>query len=305
MVAAEEGQGLKRPAEQPAAGLPPIAKAKSVTKAPPPGKAGAVAKAPPPAAAAAAEEIAAPATPPPAGEEAVVGAVGPQKVETWREYEETDPLYALLGQVGSDKVFKGEEFFPDLMDKYLEKIFGGGVTERPKDWVEIWASMDIPVDRQPLALTPIMKWSLKMKPEETGMILAELLKGHRTKSNTIVESVIATMKDTTDPCGVLQEFLYTIYPRGAASPWGWSRIGWSWQEWWKIAVTIISALTPSSAFDEMATLLNRIEAVGLVPLARQQIWNGKRLESAREVLLKFSELESEADLFACIDATLR
>jgi len=226
------------------------------------------------------------------------------RTDTWRDFEGSDPLYALLGEVGQDKVYVNG-LRAEVLDRYLHKLFIDKAARKPKDWVEVWAAMDIPVDNQPAVLTPILAFGLKHSPETLGRVIFELLKGHRVKTNAIVDSVQATMSGYVDKYGVLREFLFNIFPKGPASEWGWSRIGWSWTEWWKIVEGTLCVLDPLSAFDELAALLDRVEATGKTPLVDQSmIWKAERLAKARKKLCLLGSVEDEVDLIACVDAAL-
>lgn len=236
----------------------------------------------------------------------------PPKKDTWKEFEETDPLYALLGEVSNYKVMDNKgNFNADLMQKYLEKVFiGSGVgrpaMKKPKDWVEIWAAMDIPVDNQIPALTPIVAYAVVHAPQHLGKILSELLKGHRTKTKTIEEAVKNSMSGMRDDYGVLREMAFNIFPKGPHSEWGWSRVGWSWQQWWGLISATMGALEPSSAFDELILLFEKIEEKGGTPLAKQpMVWNEKRLKTARSTLCAFGGLEDPDDLEACTELAFK
>lgn len=225
----------------------------------------------------------------------------------WREFVESDPLYALLGEVQEDRVVGPDGKVREVpLNRYLHTLLVRKAAKKPKDWVEVWASMTIPIDSQAAVLTQIINFGMKHAPAGFGKILGELIKGHRVKTKAVEDSVHGgALKGAIDRHGVLREMLYIIYPKGPSSEWGWSRVGWGWQEWWKILDHTLTALDATSAFNELATLLDRIEAEGGIPLAQQQIWNEKRLGTARTLLCKLGEVEDEADLLACLDATLK
>merc|ERR550537_352448 len=119
--------------------------------------------------------------------------------------------------------------------------------------------MDIPVDNQVVPLAHILSFSRQHAPEGLGKVVGELLRGHRVKSKSIQEAVEIAFKDADDREGNLADFLHSIIPRGDAAPWGWSRIGWSWQQWWKLTTTVLTSLNSNAAFDSLASLLDRIE----------------------------------------------
>ncbi|CAE8621370.1 unnamed protein product, partial [Polarella glacialis] len=143
-------------------------------------------------------------------------------------------------------------------------------------------------------------------PESLGSVLGELLKGHRVKTKAVEEAVVSGMAGTEDRYGVLREMLFMVFPKSPHSDWGWSRVGWSWQEWWKILEKTMSTIDSVSAFDELSLLLERIEASGGKPLAQQgQVWSEVRLSKVRALLCKLGGVEDENDLSACLDVTIR
>lgn len=298
----------KRPAPGQPAGGPPTAKAriaKSGAAAPATAKAP-VAKAP----VAKAPVAKAPAQPLPKAAdsgEAAEGAGGKLgRSDSWRDFANVDPLYALLGEVSQHKVVSPDGTLQrELLLKYLDMLIIQKAAKKPKDWIEVWAAMDIPVPSQTLVLEPILTYGLEYAPESLGKILGELLKGHRIKTKALEDAVAVSFKGMSDK-GVLRETFFMIFPKGPQSEWGWSRVGWSWQEWWKIVEGCYVALDPAKAFDEVAALLDRIEAAGGKPLAEQpMIWSAMRLGKARTLLCKLGNVEDEKDLVACLDATIR
>lgn len=234
-------------------------------------------------------------------------AAKPSRTDSWKDFENTDPLYALIGKVSQNKIMDADgNLNPERLDQYLELLIVQKVAKKPKDWVEVWAAMDIPVTNQVVALEPILAYGLQHAPETMGKILTELLKGHRIKTKTIQDSVVGAFNGQPDMHGILGELFFSIFPKGPQSEWGWSRVGWSWQEWWKITESCFNNIDKASAFDGLAALLDRIEAEGKTPLAKQtMLWNEKRLTQARALLCKFGDVEDENDLVACIDCTLR
>jgi len=241
------------------------------------------------------------ASPLAAGEGAQTG-----RSETWRVFAESDPLYALVGEVSTHKVMDGNgKLDDDLLMKYLDMLMIQKAAKKPKDWVEVWAAMDIPVTNQVVVLEPILRFGLEHAPESLGKIAAELLIGHRIKSKSLQEAVQGACKDEGTDKGFLRETFFLIFPKGPQSEWGWSRVGWSWQEWWKIVEGCYSGLDSAKAFDELCWLLDKIEAEGGKPLVEQtQVWNETRLKKVKSLLCKFGSVEDENDLSACLDATL-
>merc|ERR1719215_1393995 len=107
----------------------------------------------------------------------------------------------------------------------------------------------------------------------------------------MTQAITTAFEGRDDTNGLLRDMLFNIFPKGPQSEWGWSREGWSWQEWWKIVQKSYDALEVTSAFDELTALLDRIEAEGGKPLAQQTLqWNEKRLSSARALLCKLGNV---------------
>jgi len=186
---------------------------------------------------------------------------------TWTDFSTSDPLYALLGQVAEEKVVDDGHLQEAILQQYLETLIVQKAAKKPKDWIEVWAAMGIPIDCQTKVLTEIIAFGLQTSPEGgLGQVLAELIKGHRVKSKAVEEAVQATLTGGEDRAGVLREMLFIVFPKGPNSDWGWSRVGWGWQEWWKITEKTIGCLEPTSAFDELGLLLEKIEAAGGKPL---------------------------------------
>lgn len=234
----------------------------------------------------------------------------------FKTFSDADPFYALLGEVGTHKVCDNEgNLNAPLLQDYLERLLGGKGQERPyskyKDWVEIWAAMDIPVAHQALVLTPMLRYALRESDaprttaEGMGDILAELIKGHRTKTSVVQESFKAALGGASDTFNVLPRMLFLIFPKSPSTEWGWSRVGWSWQQWWTICEKTVGELEPMAAFDDLAAVLGAIEAKSGTPLVKHQIWDEKRCKLARDALCKFASLEDESDLVACVDAVLK
>lgn len=230
------------------------------------------------------------------------------KKSSWQEFSNIDPLYALLGEVGEDKVMLADgELREATLERYLTTLIVKKAATKPKDWIEVWARMDIPVAFQAKVLTPIVRFALQYEPlGGLGCILAELLKGHRVKTKAVEEALQATLGSAVKTEGVLVDMLFVIFPKSPHSEWGWSRVGWSWQEWWKMVEKSLCLLEPTSAFDELGLLLDKIEAEGCgKSLSEQtQIWTEPRLAKVRSLLCKFGDIEDEEELLACLDSRL-
>ncbi|CAK0827818.1 unnamed protein product [Prorocentrum cordatum] len=163
-------------------------------------------------------------------------------------WEDADPLYALFGDVGTEKVFgPAGELREELLEKYLEKAVVQGVVKKPKDWIELWARMDIPPDRQSEVLAPLMAFILRVRPKGLGRgrrILAELVMGHRTKTKAVQESAQQAYKGQRDESGSLREMMFLLFPKSPCFPNGWKRTGWDWKQWWQMTEKTLGHLDP-------------------------------------------------------------
>eukprot|EP00419_Tripos_fusus_P029243 CAMPEP_0172709920 /NCGR_PEP_ID=MMETSP1074-20121228/55350_1 /TAXON_ID=2916 /ORGANISM="Ceratium fusus, Strain PA161109" /LENGTH=281 /DNA_ID=CAMNT_0013533243 /DNA_START=50 /DNA_END=892 /DNA_ORIENTATION=- len=222
---------------------------------------------------------------------------GDGRSETWQAFADSDPLYAMVGEVSTHKVMDANfNLDEELLMKYLDKLFIQKAAKKPKDWVEIWAALDIPVTHQVPVLEPLLRFGLEHDPESLGKIAAELLIGHRVKSKSLQEAVVGACKGEGTDKGFLRETFFLIFPKGPQSEWGWSRVGWSWQEWWKLVEGCYTGLDSDKAFDELSFLLDKLEAEGGKPLIEQtQPWNELRMKKVKTLLCKFGGLQDEND----------
>jgi len=228
-----------------------------------------------------------------------------KKGDSWREFEDVDPYYALLGELSQNKVFGPEgQLHEDRLSQYLERLFCPGVVQKNKDWVEVWAAMSVPIDSQAEVLQPLLQVGLSSEVSDAVPdILAELIKGHRTKIKAVEEAVMTLFECGSDDQGCLARFLLLIFPKSPTSEWGWSRVGWSWQQWWGTTERILSALDASSAYETLCNLLRQLESDSGTYLPHQQIWDEHRLSKVRAALCSFGGLV-EDELAGAFDVTL-
>ena len=206
-----------------------------------------------------------------------------RKASSWQTFSSSDPLYALMGEVQEKKVVSDDgKVHQEDLNRYLQVLVLEQAAQKPKDWVDVWAKMNIPVDSQSKVLSEIIAFCLHNAPPVGGLgsVLAELIKNHRVKTKAVEDAVEFAMARGQDTGGVLRQMLFSIYPKGPDSNWGWSRVGWSWQEWWKICERTIGCLDDLAAFDEMGLLLERLESESGKPLTQQSAWSEARLAKA-------------------------
>mmetsp|Transcript_9594 Transcript_9594/g.27009 ORF Transcript_9594/g.27009 Transcript_9594/m.27009 type:complete len:248 (+) Transcript_9594:219-962(+) len=221
-----------------------------------------------------------------------------QRTNSWQEFSSTDPLYALLGELGERQVVgpNGSVDEERLLD-YIQRLMSPGVVKKPRSWIEIWATMKIPIESQVGVIRALVEVGLASETADTVPdVLAELVKGHRVKIKAVEEAIEALFECGGDEQGCLSRFLLLVFPKSPTSEWGWSRVGWSWQQWWSTAERILETLEVSSAFAVLCELLQSMEAQSGTYLPHQQIWDEKRLDLIRRALCRYgSVLEDELE----------
>jgi len=166
--------------------------------------------------------------------------------------------------------------------------------------------MNIPVeiDKQAMVVQRILEIGLVSEVADTmGDVLADLVKGHRAKIKAVEEAITTLFECGSDEQGCLSRFLLLIFPKSPTTEWGWSRVGWSWQQWWSTAEKIFNTLDNSSAFEALRVLLAAFETDSGTYLPHQQIWDEKRLGIIREALCRYGSLKEE-ELAAAVDVCL-
>lgn len=230
----------------------------------------------------------------------------PTRGASWVEFTDVDPLYAMIGELGEKKVVDSEgKILEDRLEEYFLRLTQPGVAE-PKDWIVVWAAMDIPVtiEIHSLVVRKIIETVVQSEVGDTvGDILAHLVKGHRAKVKSVEDAITTIFECGCDEKDCIARFLLLIFPKSPTSEWGWSRVGWSWKEWWGIADRICSSLEMSGAFEVLRTLLSAIETDSGTYLPHQQIWDEKRLSIIRGALCRYGNIR-EDELAAAIDISL-
>eukprot|EP00928_Gymnodinium_smaydae_P036876 TRINITY_DN25701_c0_g3_i1.p1 TRINITY_DN25701_c0_g3~~TRINITY_DN25701_c0_g3_i1.p1 ORF type:complete len:262 (-),score=69.52 TRINITY_DN25701_c0_g3_i1:382-1077(-) len=228
-----------------------------------------------------------------------------QPTSAWREYVESDPVYAFKGEVQEFPIMREDGTVDEeRLEAYSRRLFA--LLKKPKQWVDMWHSMIIPVENQAEVLSVVLRVAREERAPQLGDILFELMKGMRVKVPNGGAAIKTAYKGAERTDHALARLFYLSYPKSPHSPWGWSRTGWGWQTWWQLLDSSLSVLEPTAAFDELAEVLELIQQGSEgVPLSSQELWKTQdRLKKARALLCKFGGLTDEADLLACTDATL-
>lgn len=212
----------------------------------------------------------------------------------------------MIGELGEKKVVTDAgELDEERLTEYIERLVVPGIV-KPKDWIEVWAAMNIPVTlpAHSRVCQMIVEIGVQSEVGDTiGEVLAELVKGHRAKVKAVEHALTTIFEYGCDEKDCLARYLLLIFPKSPTSEWGWSRIGWSWKEWWSIADKIFAGMEESGAFETLRTLLSAIETDSGTYLPHQQIWDEKRLALVRAALCRYGSLR-EDELAAAVEISL-
>lgn len=216
--------------------------------------------------------------------------------DTYRDFSDVDPLYALIGELGDKKVVSATGALDEeRITEYVRRLMRPGVIKTNKQWVEVWAAMGIPIENQAQVTQIIIQVGLESDEVADKMadILSELVKGHRVKIKAVEEAIVTLFECGSDQSGCLSRFLLLIFPKSPTSEWGWSRVGWSWKEWWGTTEKICATLEPYSAFELLSELLQALEQDSGAYLPHQQIWDEKRLAMVRAALCQYGGFQED------------
>jgi hypothetical protein len=216
-------------------------------------------------------------------------------------------LYALLGELGEKQDVFAEDGIlnQEVLDAYVSRLVKPGVVQKTKQWVEVWAKMNIPTESQVPVLITIVQQGLESEIASTiPDVLAELIKNHRCKVKAVEEAITTLFECGEDEQGCISKVLILIFPKSPTSEWGWSRVGWNWQQWWATTERMLMALDTKSAYDVLCEILRSIENDSGAYLPHQQIWDEKRLLLVRTALCKFGGI-SEEELASSFDVCLQ
>jgi len=146
-----------------------------------------------------------------------------------------------------------------------------GTATQAVHWEQAWQQMLLPeqdrVEAGRICVHQLLDLSAGGNDEAatSALALAHLSRGHRIKIK-IVEEVLAENLGLAVVREEVQEvmswLLFHWFPQGKTAGWGWWRVGWSWNEWWKSADRLLSAFSPANrlgAFKSMKAALEKMQ----------------------------------------------
>jgi len=159
-------------------------------------------------------------------------------------------------------------------------------------------------------LLEVMIAAPPFKISEVAGIIAFLTCSHRVQlhvvEDTLVEFLVSqgshppARADLTDAkvWWLVSKLLVHWFPRTKGSSWGWSRPGWTWQEWLLLTDRLLERLPEAQAFDVLKGAVEAMEDMDGEKLHAQPCWTASRLEKLRGRMRALAGLTDDAMLSA-------
>jgi len=215
-------------------------------------------------------------------------------------------LELLRGVQDSRPILRGETIHVENLRWFAKSMLE--VADRATHWEMAWLQLPVRKEKRHEVGAPLVRLLLDLMVEgassakRVGDVLAWLSRAHRVKVKTIEETLgtwMAQIRDSAelkaDDRRVLSWALFNWFPQPKISPWGWSRIGWSWQEWWKLVERLLDKLPGAHAFDILRHMLENMQEQEGTLICEQQAWDQAKCRKMQEKLKALSGLE-EIDL---------
>mmetsp|Transcript_51384 Transcript_51384/g.122104 ORF Transcript_51384/g.122104 Transcript_51384/m.122104 type:complete len:606 (+) Transcript_51384:96-1913(+) len=174
-----------------------------------------------------------------------------------------DNLYTITGQLADDPVVVDGIIQEVRLLEVLKQLWNN--LKRPKDWNAAWHAMNIPIEKQSEVLLKFLDMAVVQEAdyERAPTIVADLVKSLRIKMRSIEEILAAPdcplLILSDDAWEVYANFLARIFPKPSGCGWGWSRVGWSFNQWWQFTEKCILCLDSARAFDVIGRILKLLE----------------------------------------------
>jgi len=207
-----------------------------------------------------------------------------------------EDLLALVTEIAETPVVEDGDLNEARLGEVLKRLWDNPA-RKTKDWIAAWQAMLIPVDKQAEALQKFLNMTFTQaeSSDRAPAIVAELVKGHKIKMRSVEEVLVAFGNNlegilalNEDAWHVYAHFMVHVFPKPNGSGWGWSRVGWSWQSWWKFTEQCVQSLEASRSSDVLCMILRLIQEREGTPIAETQAWSdGDKLQ---RVVGKIAEL---------------
>lgn len=210
-------------------------------------------------------------------------------------------MFDLISDLSANPVCADGELNEAQLGEVLKKLWDG-VARKPKDWITVWQAMTISVDKQCEALQKFLNMAFMQTEdsEKAPVVMAELVKAHKVKLRSVEEVLVAFGHNLDGVLALNEEawhayaqFLVHVFPKPQASGWGWSRIGWSWQSWWKFTEQCTQSLEPARGSDVLILILRLIQEREGLPLMELPMWTeGDKLQKVVTRLCQLGDCEA-------------
>eukprot|EP00929_Paragymnodinium_shiwhaense_P009479 TRINITY_DN11365_c0_g1_i3.p1 TRINITY_DN11365_c0_g1~~TRINITY_DN11365_c0_g1_i3.p1 ORF type:complete len:615 (+),score=190.98 TRINITY_DN11365_c0_g1_i3:75-1919(+) len=194
-----------------------------------------------------------------------------------------------------------------------------GLADRESHWTTGWMQLLIPEEKRHqvgVMLVAILLELAEQSPQRipaVGDAVAMLTKGGRIKSKMLEEAwdswaarrlrLEEHLKQPGKVWQVVAHWLTHWFPRPKNASWGWSRIGWSFAEWWKTQERFLKGLddTRGRGILEGMLELMREKEDGRPVCQQTQSWTPDRLEKLRVKMRALCSGMTEAEVGDLLD----
>lgn len=195
---------------------------------------------------------------------------------------------------------------PENFRQFVNAVFAAAT--QANHWEEAWRRTGFSQELRPEASQAFLQNVLDCanaseapqgKDPVTGaaLAIAALSRGYMIKRQSVEDFFMERM-DSAKPClwQTLSWLLFHWFPRNKTAGWGWSRVGWSWSEWWKVVERLLSKAeksSPEAAFKVLKeTLVRMQEQKGCKRIFRKPPFDDLR---RRNLIQKLSSLAPDLD----------
>jgi len=222
-----------------------------------------------------------------------------------RESDAEDVIYEMCRIMQSRKnVVVDNEVNIANLTWFVKQVLS--VAKKDENWTTAWMQMCVPEEhRREIGLSVIhilldcmIESRHLMKKVAQG--IADLSRWQRIKMSFVQEAMCSfvgrlsqEMQRLPEAWQVISWLLCHWFPRPRHLRWGWSRVGWSWLDWWKLVERILKDMDQSVAFDVLQYMLELMQEQATAVICEQEdtgerVWSEMKLEKLREKLRNLS-----------------
>jgi len=212
-----------------------------------------------------------------------------------------DDLFDLCKEIqDSRSMVRNGAMDSDNMRWFAVKMLG--IAKKSAHWENGWVGLCLPEEKRQEAglelvkvLLDFMVRDLESRVKPVANALAWLSKGQRVKLSLVEAAFRKYLRGSLTRCPsvwkLISWLLFHWFPRPKDHGWGWSRVGWSWREWWRLTEKVLESLPAGAAFQALRGALEHMEEAEARSTCRQELWTQARLDLLKE---KFLHLGKQA-----------